>query len=185
MSKGALSMEVQDILATHIYKVIEVVPLLFLLLASWTDIRTRKIKNYTTYPMFVLGLGAAAYSGGASGLIYALGAGAALGFAVYFVPGFVVGTGDIKLAAACGSWIVNFYPALFFLLFTIVLVTFCNIAVLLRARGFRSVIEQIRYELISLFYLKSMPRQTKEGVIKSAPLSPFMAVSYVLVTVLY
>lgn len=174
-------MAVQDTLAIHIYRITEVIPLLFLLLASWTDIKTRKIKNHTTYPMFALGLGTAAYFGGASGFLYALGVGAALGTAVYVVPGFTVGTGDLKLAAACGAWIASFYPALLFLLFTIALITLYNIAVLVRARGFRSVIEQIRYELISLFYLKSMPHRTKEGIIKSAPLSPFMAVSYVLV----
>jgi prepilin peptidase CpaA len=72
--------------------------------ASVTDLLRGKIYNVMTLPALLFGLGFAAYSGGMSGFLAALGA-AALGLVLYgWMYGLrFLGAGDVKLLAALGA----------------------------------------------------------------------------------
>lgn len=80
--------------------------LLFLLLivASFTDIRSHKIYNWSTFPAIVLGLGFNMSLLGCSGLKESL-LGLGVGFIMLFIfyLGGMIGGGDVKLLAAVGA----------------------------------------------------------------------------------
>jgi prepilin peptidase CpaA len=77
-----------------------------LTVATWTDLRSRRIPNWLVLPFMVAGVGVSAWLHGWHGVaqsLEGLGLGAAL-FGVLFVLGGM-GMGDVKLAAAIGAWI--------------------------------------------------------------------------------
>lgn len=80
--------------------------LLFLLLivASFTDIRSHKIYNWSTFPAIILGLGFNMSLFGWLGLRESL-IGLGVGFALLFIfyLGGMIGGGDVKLLAAVGA----------------------------------------------------------------------------------
>src|SRR5579872_2153781 len=81
-----------------------IILLALLALATWADLRKRRIPNVLTYPAIGIGLIVATAFGGLDGLReHALGA--ALGLGMLF-PLFIVrwmGAGDVKLMAAIGA----------------------------------------------------------------------------------
>src|SRR5436309_13402218 len=74
--------------------------------AAATDLRSRRIPNWLTFPARVLGLAAHGVAGGSSGLTQGvLGALVAGGL---LLPGWLLGwmgAGDVKLMAAVGAWL--------------------------------------------------------------------------------
>lgn len=78
----------------------------FTLMASVSDLRTRKLPNWLTVPAFVAGLAFHGVTGGWSGLGQAL-AGFAVGFGILFVLWLIGGGGggDVKLMGALGAWL--------------------------------------------------------------------------------
>ena len=76
------------------------------LVASLCDLRSRRIPNSLTGPLFIAGVAASAAFGGAAGLLDAAAAGCLL--AVPYVLLFVLaggGAGDAKLMGALGAWL--------------------------------------------------------------------------------
>lgn len=74
--------------------------------AAFTDLAWGKIFNWLTYPLFLAGVGAAALSGGWSGLGSALFG--VFVVAVFFLPMFqarVMGAGDVKLLMGLAAWL--------------------------------------------------------------------------------
>lgn len=78
---------------------------LFTLAAAITDLRARRVPNYLTVPMALLGVGYHAYLAGGNGVLFAL-AGFAIGFVLLLLPWILGGggMGDVKLLAALGAW---------------------------------------------------------------------------------
>jgi len=75
-------------------------------LAMAWDVRTRRIPNWLTLGAAGVALGYALFSGGLSGLGFAVGGwlvGAALFFPLFALGG--MGAGDVKLLAALGAWL--------------------------------------------------------------------------------
>lgn len=75
------------------------------LAAASTDVRSRRIPNWLTVPIFVLGLLYHTLVGGLAGLGNSL-AGFAVGLGLLLVPWLLGGggAGDVKLMAAVGAW---------------------------------------------------------------------------------
>lgn len=144
-----------------------IIPIIFLLIATYTDIKDRKIKNYTTYPMFLIGL----YF--ADNLLVSIGIGALLGLIILFLPGFSVGMGDVKLMIACGAWFNKLETAIYFMLITIGLVTLFNIVGILKKEGFKNLFKQLKTELFLTF-----SRIIPEEEVNNAPLAPFILISF-------
>jgi len=80
--------------------------LIVLAVATFTDLRNRRIPNWLVLPFLVAGIAVSAYLHGWHGLGQSFG-GLGLGLLLY---GFLfwmggMGAGDVKLAAAIGAWI--------------------------------------------------------------------------------
>ena len=72
--------------------------------ASVTDLRSRRIKNWLTYPAMLVGLAANAVAGGWGGLgTSATGLAAAIAIMIIPFAMRVMGAGDVKLMAAIGA----------------------------------------------------------------------------------
>ncbi len=77
-----------------------------LAVATFTDLRSRKIPNWLVLPFMVLGIGCSAWFHGWHGVLQSfegLGLGALL-YGVLFMLGGM-GMGDVKLVAAIGAWV--------------------------------------------------------------------------------
>lgn len=170
-------MVIQDILEILIDRSVymaKFIPIVFLFIASYTDIKSRKIKNFTSYPMFILGLILSEKP------LVSLGLGILLGVIMVLIPGFSAGMGDVKLMAACGAWLSSLNEAMIFLLLSIGLVTLFNIALLIKKEGFLRFIKQLKMELF-LTLSRIVPKEK----INSLPLAPFVLVSFVYMMFLY
>jgi prepilin peptidase CpaA len=77
-----------------------------LAVATFTDLRSRRIPNWLVFPFFGLGIAVSSWLHGWHGALQSL-EGAGLGillFGVLFMMGGM-GAGDVKLCAAIGAWI--------------------------------------------------------------------------------
>jgi prepilin peptidase CpaA len=74
--------------------------------ATFTDLRSRRIPNWLVLPFFVVGVAVSAWLQGWHGLGHSL-SGAGLGLLLYGLLFFMggMGAGDVKLCAAIGAWI--------------------------------------------------------------------------------
>ena len=74
--------------------------------ATFTDLRSRRIPNWLVLPFFVVGVAVSCFLHGWHGLGHSLG-GAGLGLLLYGILFFMggMGAGDVKLCAAIGAWI--------------------------------------------------------------------------------
>lgn len=79
---------------------------IILAIATFTDLRERRIPNKLTYPAMLLALGWHYAQGGADGLVFAA-IGLAAGFSLMLPPFIfgVMGAGDVKLMAAAGAFL--------------------------------------------------------------------------------
>jgi prepilin peptidase CpaA len=77
-----------------------------LAVATFTDLRSRRIPNWLVIPFLIVGIGVSVWLHGWPGIAHSL-AGFGLGaliFGVFFVMGGM-GMGDVKLCAAIGAWV--------------------------------------------------------------------------------
>lgn len=74
--------------------------------ATFTDLRSRRIPNWLVLPFFVLGIGISGWFHGWHGICQGL-EGAGLGLLIYGILFWMggMGAGDVKLCAAIGAWI--------------------------------------------------------------------------------
>jgi len=80
--------------------------LMVLAVATFTDLRSRRIPNWLVLPFLVAGIAASGWLHGWDGIGLSF-AGLGLGLLVYGVLFFMggMGAGDVKLCAALGAWI--------------------------------------------------------------------------------
>lgn len=150
------------------------VPIVFLLVATYTDIKERKIRNYITYPMALLGVLLS------ENPLTSIGLGLLLGIVLPSIPGLTVGAGNIKLIIACGTWLNDLAEAIYFVLLMIGFLTVFNIVMHVKNRGFASLFEQLKTELF-LFLAKIFD----VGDVGQVSLTPFMLLSFMIVMWLY
>jgi len=172
-NKGELIIQVKTI-------IIIIAPLILLLISTITDIKTRKIKNYTTILMILTGLLTALFFNGFNGLAISFIGMAALGLIIAIFPGFSCGGGDIKLAAGCGAW-MGVYANLSYHLLSRYILWFVLISLLttwlmttiltIKKYGLSTVGRLIYCEIASLFKIKNN--------YESVPMAPFMLIAYI------
>ena len=80
--------------------------IIVLAVATFTDLRSRRIPNWLVLPFMLAGLVVSTFMGGWRGLGHSF-AGLGLGILIYGFLFWVggMGAGDVKLAAAIGAWI--------------------------------------------------------------------------------
>lgn len=80
--------------------------LIVLVIATFTDLRSRRIPNWLVFPFMIAGIAVSGWFHGWSGLGYSL-AGFALGGLLFGVLSMMggMGMGDVKLCAAIGAWV--------------------------------------------------------------------------------
>jgi prepilin peptidase CpaA len=80
--------------------------LIVLAIATFTDLRSRRIPNWLVFPFMAAGIGVSAWLHGWHGVEQSL-AGLGLGLLLFGVLAFMggMGMGDVKLCAAVGAWI--------------------------------------------------------------------------------
>jgi prepilin peptidase CpaA len=83
-----------------------VIVLAVVCVATFTDLRSRRIPNWLVLPFFGVGVVVSCFLHGWHGLSHSLG-GAGLGLFLYGILFFMggMGAGDVKLCAAIGAWI--------------------------------------------------------------------------------
>ena len=152
------------------------VPILFLAIATYTDIKEKKIKNSLTYSLILLGLIVSSYKTGYMGSIDSMGGIVIALLVVSQLPGFRHGGGDIKLAMGIGSFL-GISKIMYFLFFWFLLsLLVCNFK-LIRNKGFQYFKNILWGEIILL-------GNVKEEKIVSTVGAPIMLVAY-LVTLIY
>jgi len=128
-------------------KLFYLVPIIGGIIAAYTDIKERKIRNKVTYPLILTGVIYQAMFMGVSGLKSSL-TGILLCFVLMtIIPGFKFSGGDIKLSMGFGAYIgINAlgYIAIAMFLFLII-----NIGNIIRLHGTRDLIGRVKIELLS------------------------------------
>jgi len=80
--------------------------LIVLVIATFTDLRSRRIPNWLVFPFMIAGMAVSGWLHGWNGLGHSL-AGFALGGLLFGVLSMMggMGMGDVKLCAAIGAWV--------------------------------------------------------------------------------
>ena len=80
--------------------------LIVLLVATFTDLRSRRIPNWLVFPFMIAGMAVSGWLHGWSGVGHSL-AGWALGGLLFGILSLMggMGMGDVKLCAAIGAWV--------------------------------------------------------------------------------
>lgn len=124
------------------------IPLPFLFFSIYTDFKYKKIKNYITYPLILLGLVMNSLQYGLTGLISSFLGLIMAFFIVILLPGFKHGAGDTKLAMGIGSFIGSAHVLYFLFFWFLFSLLVCNIK-LLKDKGFGFLKNTIVTELIT------------------------------------
>lgn len=147
------------------------IPIAFLALATYTDVKEKKIKNYLTYTLILIGLIINSYRFGSSGFLASIGGITIALLVVSLLPGFRHGGGDIKLAMGLGSFL-GVSSFLYFLFFWLVLsLLICNIK-LIRKQGFKNFKNILLKEILT-------PDNAEEDI-ETTIGAPIMFIAYII-----
>src|SRR5437773_1216281 len=117
---------------------IQIVLVILVIAAAWSDLRTRSIPNWITVPGAVLGFALQLWYAGPHGAVRSI-EGAALGLGMFIVPFIAggMGAGDVKLFSAVGA-LVGPQPLILVFVFTGLLGGVAAIAVALWRRNLQA-----------------------------------------------
>ena len=131
------------------------------LIAAFWDLKSRRIPNWLTLPLFVLGLVQAVWLGGLDGLGNSFLAAIILGLPYVLLYLFAGGgAGDAKLMAAAGSWLglQSGMTALFCISICAIILALLKAAF---AKRFVEAVRRIQMILVSVFLM-----MTSKGAVK-------------------
>jgi len=123
--------------------------ILFLVVATYTDIKETKIKNNVTYPLILIGLITSTYIFGLNGFLSSLGGITISLLVVSLIPGFRHGGGDIKLAMGISSFLGMSKIMYFLFIWFLLSILICNIK-LIRSKGIRNFKNTLLNEILTL-----------------------------------
>ncbi len=142
----------------------------FLAVATYTDIKERKVRNRLTVPMFIAGVAVACSLNGSTGVIQSL-KGAGFCFLLILVLPLRAGGGDIKLMTACGAWL-GWPLAQNFFGWTVMLTAIAAIVWAVKTLGIKGLLSRLKEEMTAfVFELRPQP-------LGSLPMTPFVALGY-------
>lgn len=147
------------------------IPIPFSIIACYTDIKTRKIKNYITYPLILSGIFLNSFINSFEGF-----KGSLLGIFIVvlitsLVPVFRLGGGDLKLAMAYGAFLKDDNILMFldiFIIFTVL----GNFIFFIRNRGLKCFFSELLYEIKTFGIYKTH--------LDKLPGAPFLVGAYIL-----
>lgn len=151
------------------------IPIAFLVLASYTDVKEKKIKNKLTYPLILIGLIISTYRFGFNGFLASIGGIIISLMIVSFLPGFRHGGGDIKLAMGVGSFL-GVSRVMYFLFFWFGLSFLIVNIKLIKNQGLRNFKNILVKEILTLGQV--------DEEIESTIGAPIMLVAYLIALIL-
>jgi Flp pilus assembly protein protease CpaA len=172
-----MHLALQAILTEEVKLLNILIPIPFLIVSSFTDIKARKIKNYTTLPMIALGLVYWAFKGGINGFMGSCLAMLFLGLLIAIMPGMNCGGGDIKLMAGCGAWVGNLLSAFQLFVLVIGISSLVMLVGIIYKNGIKQTVLNMKLEILSMCAIKT-------GNI-GIPMAPIIMVSFFIWIYLY
>lgn len=148
------------------------IPIIFLALATYTDVKEKKIKNNLTYSLILIGLIGSTYRYGFNGFLASTGGVMISLLIVSLLPGFRHGGGDIKLSMGIGSFLGVSKVIYFLFLWFMLSLLICNIK-LIKNQGISNFKNTLVKEVLTL--------GSGEEEIESTIGAPIMLVAYLII----
>lgn len=152
------------------------IPIPLSIIACYSDIKTRKIKNYITYPIISMGIFTNFYLKGFEGFKASIIGVFLILFLVSLVPVFRMGGGDLKLAMGYGAFLQKDKALMYFFLFLLLTVV-GNILFYLFNKGIKAFLCDVKYEIKSFGLYKAQFDKLAGG--------PFLFAAYILTLLIY
>ena len=150
-------------------------PVLFSIAACYTDLKTRKIKNYITYPLIFLGVFINTFLNGLKGFAMSITGILSIVILISIISITKLGGGDLKLAMGYGTFLTS-KNHIMFIFFFLLFVLIGNIFLLIREKGFKNFISELKLEIKTLGFYKTS--------FNKVPGAPFLLGAYIL-TILF
>lgn len=157
------------------------IPLMFLGVASWTDIKTHKIKNWNSYTMAIVGIIVAIFYQGLSSAVIAIVAGILAGILLISIPGISTGGGDIKIVVASGIWVGAIIPSLYLVAISIVLFSVGDLCRTFFKVGIKGALRALFNEIKQVVSFHAIYGRGDGDTPARLPFAPFIAVSYLII----
>lgn len=133
-------------------------------IASYTDIKERKIRNIITYPMIITGIVLNSYSNGLQGFLHSIYGVALVFILIFLLPSFSLGGGDIKLLMGYGSYL-GYQSVLTLIFFTLVILLIVNISTLIKKESLNNLWNIIKLEVFSFGRIREKSGKTPGALV--------------------
>ena len=134
------------------------IPIPFLVIATYTDITSQKIKNYITYPLILLGLIFNYLEKGISGISFSFVGIFTAMFLMTILSFMRFGGGDIKLMMGLGAFLGQ-EKIIIIGLYLVIFIAIYNLIIITKKEGIKNTLLIIKLELKTLGkYKKELPK---------------------------
>ncbi|WP_419955713.1 A24 family peptidase [Neobacillus niacini] len=132
-----------------------IILVIVLCICFYTDIKTRKIFNYITFPTMLFGLFYNLLISGVDGLLFS-GKGFLIGLALLFIPYMLggMGAGDVKLMAAIGALMGTSFIFYSFI-YTALIGGLIALLLIIKTKGVIKTIKSFSFNFTNVVFLKS------------------------------